>query len=353
MRVTFAGGAGLREDPAPHRIWGRAMNVTDPSAPAARRGAAIARAPGWQAFRCSGADAVDLLGRLSTNDLAPLARGRAVTTIFLTPTGRIRHRVLLAPEDPGRPSSGLLALSEGAESFPAWIDAYTFAEDCRIEPLPLSIAFALGEGALGLAPAPLASAGEWAAHARSTWIRRDWAGLPVALVAAPDDAIADLEARALASSASVLDADGLLQRRVEHGEPAAGHELSEERFPLEAGLLDEISFTKGCYTGQEVVARQDTYGKVARRLVGLAFDVGLMAGEPGADACPQAGEELPDEGRGCAVTSVAPRPARTRDGRRARVALGFVSARHAVPGSEVATARGLRGIVSELPFLPD
>jgi folate-binding protein YgfZ len=49
---------------------------------------------------------------------------------------------------------------------------------------------------------------------------------------------------------------------VEAGLPAAGHELVEEYTPLEAGLEWAISDAKGCYTGQEVIARQITYDKV-------------------------------------------------------------------------------------------
>jgi folate-binding protein YgfZ len=57
--------------------------------------------------------------------------------------------------------------------------------------------------------------------------------------------------------------------RVEAGLPAAGAELSEDYTPLEAGLAAAISSTKGCYTGQEVLARQITYDKVTQHLCGL------------------------------------------------------------------------------------
>ena len=60
--------------------------------------------------------------------------------------------------------------------------------------------------------------------------------------------------------------------RVEMGAPAYGKELSEDFNPLEANLLEYISFTKGCYVGQEVVARLKTYNKVQRQLVGLRWD---------------------------------------------------------------------------------
>jgi folate-binding protein YgfZ len=84
-------------------------------------------------------------------------------------------------------------------------------------------------------------------------------------------------------------------RRIEAGVPRIGHEITERTIPHEAGLLVDhtVSFTKGCYTGQELVARLDARGNnVPRRLVGviggddreggdrLAFGMTLHAGEP-------------------------------------------------------------------------
>jgi tRNA-modifying protein YgfZ len=68
-------------------------------------------------------------------------------------------------------------------------------------------------------------------------------------------------------------------RRVEAGIPVMGAELDERTIAAEAGLLDRcVSFTKGCYTGQELVARLDARGnKVARRLRGVALDVDQVA----------------------------------------------------------------------------
>ena len=63
-----------------------------------------------------------------------------------------------------------------------------------------------------------------------------------------------------------LDTDTFELLRIESGLPAANHELSEEYTPLEAGLQKAISATKGCYTGQEVIARQITYDKVTQQL---------------------------------------------------------------------------------------
>jgi folate-binding protein YgfZ len=66
--------------------------------------------------------------------------------------------------------------------------------------------------------------------------------------------------------------------RVEAGHPGVGNELSDDYTPLEANLESAIATNKGCYTGQEVIARQMTYDKITRRLVGLQLDVPVEEG---------------------------------------------------------------------------
>jgi folate-binding protein YgfZ len=59
--------------------------------------------------------------------------------------------------------------------------------------------------------------------------------------------------------------------RIEQGIPAAPNEINDQYNPHEVNLLDSVSFTKGCYIGQEVIARLDTYDKVQKKLTGLVF----------------------------------------------------------------------------------
>ena len=68
-----------------------------------------------------------------------------------------------------------------------------------------------------------------------------------------------------------VDLKDFNQLRLKLGIPAFGFELTEDFNPLEAGLISHISFNKGCYIGQEVVARLNTYEKVQRKLVKLAW----------------------------------------------------------------------------------
>jgi tRNA-modifying protein YgfZ len=66
--------------------------------------------------------------------------------------------------------------------------------------------------------------------------------------------------------------------RVEGGFPVWGRDLGPGRLPPEAGLEHAISYTKGCYIGQETMARIRTYGRVNRQLVSLRADVTIPAG---------------------------------------------------------------------------
>ena len=81
----------------------------------------------------------------------------------------------------------------------------------------------------------------------------------------------------LKNSGTQLESNQFENIRISLGFPKFGMELTEEFNPLEAGLIDHISFNKGCYIGQEVVARLNTYDKVQRKLVKLSWD-GLLEG---------------------------------------------------------------------------
>ena len=59
--------------------------------------------------------------------------------------------------------------------------------------------------------------------------------------------------------------------RIEQGMPIAPNEINDDYNPLEAGLTDLIDFKKGCYIGQEVIARLESYDKVQKKLVGVKF----------------------------------------------------------------------------------
>lgn len=68
--------------------------------------------------------------------------------------------------------------------------------------------------------------------------------------------------------------------RIRSGRPAGGRELSTDFIPLEVGLWDEVSFTKGCYTGQEIIARMESRGRLAKTSVRLQLNAEANAPQP-------------------------------------------------------------------------
>jgi folate-binding protein YgfZ len=75
-----------------------------------------------------------------------------------------------------------------------------------------------------------------------------------------------------------IDEDVYTVKRVEAGLPVGGSELVEDYTPLEVGLSSIVSASKGCYTGQEVLARQVTYDKITQELCGIRLDSPALIG---------------------------------------------------------------------------
>ena len=114
--------------------------------------------------------------------------------------------------------------------------------------------------------------------------------------------------------------------RVEAGIPRFGRELHERVIPLEASYEDAISYEKGCYLGQEIIARLDTLGTPAKLLRRLIFPADADVPEQGAKILPPDGEGRPIG----TVESVAYSPAAGHP-----VALAYIKRNHNEIGAEV------------------
>ena len=321
---------------------------------AARRGVALMDHSDVGRLRMSGADSLDLLHRLSTQDLRGLQAGQGAMTVLTSDKGRIID--LLTVYHCG--DHLLLLTSPGnQQSVFQWLDKYTIIEDSTTTDVTAETAllFFFGPRALELAQALVAGStalpllhhmeivlnGVRTRLARAPAPAGDGFHLMVtrqAEVGAAQEALLEI-GRALGLQPLGPEVYEVL--RIEAGIPAFGRELDERYNPLEAQLRSFISFDKGCYIGQEVVARLDTYSKVAKFLVGLRLPGGAL---------PPAGARLEVEGREAGfVTSVAHSPALERP-----IALAYVRARHAQPGSRLtlATAAGALDVeVSALPLV--
>ncbi|MEZ4332097.1 MAG: glycine cleavage T C-terminal barrel domain-containing protein [Myxococcota bacterium] len=150
---------------------------------------------------------------------------------------------------------------------------------------------------------------------------------------------------ALEQAARALDVDcvrgdrSLLDLlRIESGIPALGSELDEDVLPPEARLERSIAVNKGCYVGQEIVARLRSRGQVNHLLVGLRLD---------GDAGAAAGGGLSVAGRTTGeLTSVVRSPSQ------GWIALAYVRREHAEPGTAIEIAGGGSARVVALPFVP-
>ncbi len=79
---------------------------------------------------------------------------------------------------------------------------------------------------------------------------------------------------------NLIGDDAYSTYRIMYGIPSAPNELNDVYNPHETKLLDYVSFTKGCYIGQEVIARLDTYSKVQKFLCGVTFNEPVDADKP-------------------------------------------------------------------------
>ncbi len=234
----------------------------------------IAAEHGLGCLEVRGKDGLDLLHRLSTNDLLGGPVPRAVRTLFTSEKGRVvtdAEVVVTATQ------IYLISWSSALGKLRDWIDRFTIHEDIRLDELTdsISVTWLLG-------PPSFSSASfqhQLEAHSGGTqspnspegaWWKSDLGSIPgIRWLAGRDVAGGFLDA-AVHGGRMKIDATSYDLIRIAAGVPAYPNELNGDVHPLEIGLREDISFNKGCYVGQEVVARLDAYDKVQRQLVLLA-----------------------------------------------------------------------------------
>lgn len=324
---------------------------------AVREGAGVADRSDRALVRLWGKDPVRMVQGLVSNDLAGAPPGRGVYAVMLTPKGRTIAELRAFRRERPEGTEVLLDLPrEALEGTREHLKKF-------VPPMFARWEVAEGMGALGVygprAREVLAGVvGELPPPEEDAFTEAEREGAPVLVAAtravggeegyelfAPAEALPGLWSALVEAGAVPVGRGALEVLRVEAGRPRYGAELSEEVIPTEAfestGLLSRaISFTKGCYTGQEVIVRIAHRGHVNRHLRGLLLG-DAPAPAPGAPLFhPETGKEV---GR---VTSVASSP---RMGE--TVALGFVR-RELEPGDEVRVGApdGTRARVARLPF---
>lgn len=291
----------------------------------------IAGAAALEALEVAGPDRERLLHGLVTGEVRGLAPG-AVTHGFVTShQGRILADYLLA----ARPESFALLLPRGtAAAIAAHLEKYCLAS--RVE-----IRAQRGQPVLELRGTLPEELLESAAGGGVSLLRDPAAAAPRYLALAEDPgapaAVEEWARRAEASGQLRRASEEELElARIEAGELRFGIDFGGENFPQETGRDTAVSYTKGCYLGQEIVARIHYRGGVQKRPCALRFD---------GPAPPPAGTELRFEGRPVGrATSVATSP------RFGAIGIGILHQRGAAVGSRLELETGQAEVVA-LPFV--
>ena len=286
----------------------------------------------------SGAESAAFLDSLLSNDIAAVPVGGGVDATLLTHRGRMlaEVRVLRSEEE--------FELDTERVSLQALFDSLTqyrigYRAELNKRTLERGLLSLIGPGTEALLDSPLPGPDEHdhvAAELAGRTVRLIRTDLGIDVLCAREDVAAVSTALADAGALAIDEATAEAVR-IEHGRPRFGIEIDEGTMPQEAGIHERaVSYTKGCYVGQETVARLYWKGRPNRHLRGLRLS------EP---VAPGAALLLADREVGT-VGSFAPSP------RLGPIALALLR-REAEPGAVLTVAEGAAtAIVVELPFSP-
>ena len=216
----------------------------------------------------TGPDAVTFLDGQVSQDVAAMSPGEVQRSLLLEPRGKLRA-ILWLLRDSER--VGLVVQSDGADAVVTALEQFRFRvkAEITVDPRPGHSVWGKDEGAR--------DEGAREEPERGLWLERN----DVLTAATPDGW--SVVVTATPPLGQVLTADEFAAHRVAIGEPWFGVDVDEGTIPQETGLVSAaVSFTKGCYLGQELVARIDSRGHVNRHLRRLS----------GTGATPPAGAEV-------------------------------------------------------------
>ena len=312
----------------------------------ARRAAAwIERSTcGW--VQLKGADRLDLLHRLTTNDLTGMQAGNGRQTVLLTEKARIID-VVTVLEDAD--AAFLITAPEAASTVVQWLRKYIIMDDVRAADRSDEVRMLEVMGPRSAEVINQLTGLDVASLPKTDWKRTDDGTMTVVrmpsacevsywLVGAFDaiEGVANtLEEQRDALPRLQATEDEYLSVTAGMGRP--GHELTDGYNPLEAGLLHLTSFTKGCYIGQEVVARLDSYNKVKQRVMALVGPESVTEGDDVVVEDKVVGK----------ITSVVRSLDETRT-----IALAYIRGEHANEGTGIGVRHGETVITMDIHLPP-
>jgi len=299
----------------------------------------------------SGSEAAMFLNGLITNDVKTLSVGSWMPAAFANVQGRLLAVIrVLHRED------GFLIDTEAQtrQTVLGLVERFTMAGDFKVADLTSNASsFSVqGPGAREIVEHVLGAA--VAQIERESIVGTEVNGTPASVIRATHtaedgfDLFADVQVaealrdRLTTAGATVVSANVAETLRIEAGIPRYGIDMDETTVVTETNLDDTVSFTKGCYTGQEIIVRIRHRGHVAKKLAGLVVE-GQVPIEHHAKILSSDGNEI---GR---VTSSTFSPAVER-----AIALGYVKYDYLSPGTKVRVFSGsaeFSGTVADLPFV--
>jgi len=226
-----------------------------------------------------GRDALDLLHRISTNSLQHLKPGMSRDTIFTDAKGRLVSVATLAVSED---RIVLLCSARDEEKLMDWIAKYIITEDVQLKGLTPDVATIklIGPDALAMASALI---GREIAHESLVELKGNhgtiaavvsgWRRCGLVTLLMHDGGGGDqreaVVGRLKSLGAVELGKEAWELYRISRGIPASGAEVRLQFTPYDVALADLVSYSKGCYIGQEVIARLETYQKARRSLFGI------------------------------------------------------------------------------------
>lgn len=269
----------------------------------------------------SGADRASFLHNFSTNDIRNLPDGATCEAFLLNAKGNVLFYVNVW----NRPES--IVVEAGADRGAAIVrhlDKYLIREK-------VTLADRSAEWGELLVAGPQAEEFVRSVANDSFVVPASWTTGPNYAVVGPAAEVRSYRDRWIAAGAPLCHFAALDALRIEAGYPIDGVDVSEKNLAQELDRIERtISFKKGCYLGQETVARLDALGHVNKTLVGVRF------AEADADRVPPAGTELTAGGRAVGeVTSATYSPTLATS-----VALAYVRQGSNAPGTKLDSSFG-------------
>lgn len=265
------------------------MNISDLT----ERNVAIARPMGILDIK--GSTRLDIIDRMSTNLVRLLSKGEGAATVLTTDVGRIIDRLLVyQAEDRCIVVTG----EDNGDNIARYLLRFVFFnDDFHLTPrhldqealflygdsLPELLSEIMPDLTLDFSTQPLHHWAETTLTIETQTVhvslhKTDPIGKNGILLLVDKNQLEQISSLLKESKVEFISEEAFEGLRIEAKLPKLRHELAVDFIPLETGLWDDVSFNKGCYTGQEIIARMDSRGKITRQMVQLKGETALTVG---------------------------------------------------------------------------